>query len=101
MKTGIDLITEERKRHPEIGYNAEHDDTHINGEIADGAALYAMSQDSIDYINQEWGNDRHLHFWPFDLKSLKPLEFEGEGRIKQLAKAGAMIAAEIDRLKRL
>ncbi len=39
-----------------------------------------------------------LNFWPFELKWLK---FTPNDRVKQLCKAGAMIAAEIDRLNNL
>ena len=49
------------------------------------------------YVDERWGDDNWLHFWPFDLKWLKRTP---KKRIKELAKAGALIAAEIDRLQR-
>lgn len=39
----------------------------------------------------------HLHIWPFELKWLKRTP---KNRIRELQKAGALIAAEIDRLQR-
>jgi hypothetical protein len=42
MKTGIELIAEERKRQIEVeGWTAEHDDEHTDGELALAAVCYA------------------------------------------------------------
>lgn len=98
MKTAIELIQEERKKQIAKGYTAEHDDTHIGEEIADCAALYALSNNAIDFINEQWGNDMHLHFWQFDINSYRP---NPNNRIKQLTKAAAMLVAEIERIQRL
>ena len=54
-----------------------------------------MTDDLIDFMDIEWGNDMHLHIWPFDFKWLKRTPND---RIRELQKAGALIAAEIDRL---
>ncbi|MGG7470795.1 hypothetical protein ACVVIH_20585 [Chryseobacterium arthrosphaerae] len=98
-KTGVELIAEERKRQIESeGWTLEHDKHHSNGELADAAALYAMTEETRSYVDHQWGNDMWLHFWPFELKWLK---FTPNDRVKQLCKAGAMIAAEIDRLNNL
>lgn len=98
MKTGLDLITEERQRQiTDEGWSAEHDDAHTDGQLADAAAFYAMTEDALDFIDEEMGADMHLHFWPFDLKWCKRTP---NNRIKQLQKAGALIAAELDRLLR-
>lgn len=99
MKTGIELIAEERQRQIEVeGWTAEHDDQHTNGELADAAAVYALNEDSKEYLDEHWGNDNLLHFWPFDLDWLK---LTPENRVRELQKAGALIAAEIDRINRL
>lgn len=98
-KTGVELIAEERKRQIESeGWTSEHDQTHVEGELANAGALYAMTEEMRDYIDIKWGNDQWLNFWPFDLNWLK---FTPKDRVKQLCKAGAMIAAEIDRLNNL
>lgn len=94
-KTGIELIAEERKRQIEVeGWTAEHDAKHTEGELANAAATYALTDEMIDFLDIAWGNDQWLHMWPFDLEWLKV----GNDRIRSLAKAGALIAAEIDRL---
>lgn len=98
MKTGIEIIAEEKQRAFEKeGWTSEHDDDHVNGELANAAAYYAMTDETIDFINDEWGNDMSLHIWPFELNWLKRTP---ENRIRELAKAGALIAFEIERLQR-
>lgn len=100
MKTGIQLIAEERQRQIEIeGWTYEHDAEHKEGELANAACAYAMTNDMISFIDNEWGNDMFLHFWPFDLEWLKRDYTDNTNlRIRDLQKAGALIVAEIDRL---
>ncbi len=88
MKTGIEIITEERKRQvTEEGWTYEHDKMHTNGELADAASCYAIS-------NENGHKKMNVAFlWPFDIKYWKPTP---ENRIKELANAGALIAAQID-----
>jgi hypothetical protein len=72
MKKGLELIKEERKRQIEVeGWTSEHDKEHTIGELANAAAYYAMTDELIEFINYEWGNDMDLHIWPFDIKWLK------------------------------
>ncbi len=99
MKTGVELIAEERQRQIEKeGWTAEHDAQHTSGELADAGAYYALTDETIGFIDDNWGNDRSLHIWPFDLKWRKRTP---ENRIRELQKAGALIAAEIDRIQRI
>lgn len=94
MKTGIELIAEERQRQIDVeGWTIEHDSGHTEGELSNAGAYYALTDDLIEFINEDWGNDMHLHIWPFNLKWLKRTP---ENRIRELQKAGALIAAEID-----
>jgi hypothetical protein len=94
---GVELIADERKRQIEVeGWTAEHDSEHKDGQLANAAAYYAMTDETISFIDNDWGNDMHLHIWPFDLKWLKR---NPNDRVQELVKAGALIAAEIDRLK--
>lgn len=88
MKTGIEHIIEERQRQISIeGYTSDHDDKHTNAELARAGACYV-----IDYATPA-----HVGFaWPWDKRWWKPTPNDP---IKQLAKAGALIAAEIDRLQ--
>ena len=92
MKTGIELIAEERQRQIEVeGWIKEHDQEHKYGELALAAACYALPD-----RNRSIGEPPI--YWSFEEKDWKPTP---ENRIKELQKAGALIAAEIDRLQNL
>jgi hypothetical protein len=118
MKTGIEQITAERKRQiDKKGWDAEHDDGHVDGELAQVAICYAtpdpifsMGMASgysfVDPWPENWDTawDKRLDYGD-GLRGRNsissPYEYEPEERIDLLAKAGALIAAEIDRLQRL
>ena len=101
MKTGIEMIAAERQRQVEgEGVDAAHDDLHYQGELALAACYYAFPETHVieDYglklevtpdffFPREWNQD-----WAGK---------EKDTRIRQLVKAGALIAAEIDRLIRV
>ena len=97
MKTGIELIAEERKRQIEgEGWTKEHDAQHKDCELVKAAICYA---DPNVYYHQENRIMRYRipnKFWPkqWDIHWFKPTD-----RIRDLVKAGALIAAEIDRLQ--
>jgi len=87
MGLGINLIEAERERQIyREGWTEEHDDKHVNNELALAAACYAVP----DVFSQG--------YWPptWDLSWYKSTT-----RIRDLVKAGALIAAEIDRLQRI
>jgi hypothetical protein len=87
----VDLIAAERQRQVESeGWTPEHDDSHTRGEIARAAGVYAMPS------NHSWKEAN----WPWEPESFKHKPPTREGRIRELVKAGALIAAEIDRLRR-
>lgn len=96
MKTGIELIAEERQRQIEVeGWTEEHDDRHSQSELAIAGGCYALA-----YADRQ--SDMYLEravnqFWPWDNKWWKPTP---DDPVRQLVKAGALIAAEIDRLQR-
>ena len=99
---GAELIAEERKRQIEKeGFTAEHDANHLCSELTDAAVMYAMRaywKKRIDPMII--GTDEMPGImWPFGIEFFKPSnEPWPDGRIKDLVKAGALIAAEIDRL---
>lgn len=96
MKTGIELIAEERKRQIEAeGFTKEHDAEHTNESLALAAVCYAIPSVQRTYAYDPILKARAPQFWPWDIKYWKP---SPEDRIKELVKAGALIAAEIDRL---
>ncbi len=95
MKTGIELITEERQRQIEKeGWTSGHDDLNINGELAIAASIYSNTEGNREL----YGADETPVGWPWDKRWWKPTP---DNRIKELTKAGALIAAEIDRLQRI
>jgi len=90
-KTGVQLIATERERQmSDEGWNAQHDDEHINAELARVGAIYALPP-KYRFYAQAWPETWNLQWW-------KPTP---ENRIRELTKAGALIAAEIDRLQRV
>jgi hypothetical protein len=73
LETGIEMITRERDNQITMrGFDTAHDDKKVGGELALLAASYARPDNA----------------------------FTKYSRIKQLAIAGALCAAEIDRLRR-
>lgn len=126
MKSGVELIAEERSRQIDVeGWTPEHDAGHRTFEMSGAAACYIAKNisnklESIHHTNQSplaefkiyyFGEsdflvntgdrgDRRIakagwrNGWPWDMKWWKP----SDDPIKNLVKAGALIAAEIDRL---
>lgn len=75
---GLELIEEERRRQIEdFGFTTEFDQRHSDGELA-GAAMVFLNRD--------------LESWPWQGTPMF------NGRIQDLVRAGALIAAELDRL---
>lgn len=113
MKTGIELITEERARQiSDENWTADHDDDHEGGELARAAATYALPMK-----HRRMGNRKEMRdaargcadpempypvmvivpkLWPWEAEWWRPTP----NRVRELVKAGALIAAEIDRLQR-
>lgn len=93
LKSGIERIADERERQIKVeGWDAKHDDKHFNGTMAIAGACYALYGWRKDYTEIAEGK------FPFDNKWFKPSK---ENLIRNLEKAGALIAAEIDRLQRI
>lgn len=90
---GVDLIARERLRQVQKeGWDEDHDDTHVDGELARAAACYLVPLRLV--------KDHPPLLWPesWDWEWWKP---SPDNRIRDLEKAGALVAAEIDRLKRI
>lgn len=87
MGLGVNLIESERERQIyREGWTEEHDDKHVNNELALAAACYAVP----DVFSQG--------YWP---PTWNLSWYKSTTRIRDLVKAGALIAAEIDRLQRI
>lgn len=99
MKTGTQLISEERERQiTKEDWRAEHDDAHVEAELAAAAVCYA--ENAIVTNNTTMFDTRFMGVpkrWPWEKESWKPSYTDP---IRDLVKAGALIAAEIDRLQR-
>lgn len=105
--SGIDLIAAERERQIAAeGWSIEHDDEHEYDEMAQAAACYAtpprLRKNARVVVP---GSTRSpsttvkcVKGWPWDAEWWKPTP---DNRIRELVKAGALIAAEIDRLSRM
>lgn len=90
---GIESIAAERRRQIEVeGWTPEHDDQHQSGELAEAAACYARAASDPEGLTPF---ECLPTFWPWGREWYKP----GNPR-RALVKAGALIAAEIDRLDR-
>lgn len=89
MKTGVERITAERLR--QIGVKRFHVEDDVekypNGELALAAVCYALPP--------EHRKNTRYRLWPWHRDWWKPNQ---NNRIRELEKAGALIAAEIDRL---
>lgn len=86
--SGATLIAAERRRQAvDEGYLADHDDNHVHGELLAAADVYLRS---ARYPGAMSGDSRPEGWpWPEPCRPTTP--------IRDLIKAGALIAAEIDR----
>ncbi|PMQ04211.1 hypothetical protein DyAD56_16100 [Dyella sp. AD56] len=111
--TGVGLILAERQRQITAeGYTPERDaktyaqvpDGHYAAELPCAAAAYACFAGMIaDFRDLQRTQERPEHqppsCWPWSATSWKPgADNSNASRIRELEKAGALIAAEIDRL---
>ncbi|MBK5248105.1 MAG: hypothetical protein JJE50_01525 [Actinomycetales bacterium] len=88
MSAGVELIAAERRRQVEAeGWTVDHDAAHGPDDLALAAVCYAMPE-------RVRGRDI-LPAWPWTPAYWKPTP---DDRVRELVKAGALIAAEIDRL---
>lgn len=94
--SGVTLIARERERQVKVeGYALEHDRAHTNDELAKAAVAYALPE----AYRFSGGWPGHLpRFWPWAARFWRPTP---HNRVWELTKAGALIAAEIDRLLEL
>lgn len=93
MSMALENIISERERQIEAeGWTQEHDDEHVNGEMAGAAACYALASTPKHYGAPHAAK----MFWPWAPEWWKPTDPR-----RVLVKAGALIVAEIERLDRL
>ncbi|MBV0881493.1 hypothetical protein KTQ42_19585 [Noviherbaspirillum sp. L7-7A] len=88
------MIAAERQALVAMGYDAIHDDEHAAGELAAAAACFALGSTEVRNRKQA-----------VEALTLSPAEWPSgilveTTRMRQLVVAGALIAAEIERLQR-
>lgn len=114
--SGIERITAERIRQVhEEGWSLRHDDRHETDELARAALCYATPHRDRDEVPVRQGqlgegwescSVGEAEFfipeaWPFSPTDWKPSGgVSAADRLRELAMAGALIAAEMDRLER-
>lgn len=97
MATGAELIAAERERQVnEKGWTAEKDDLQTDGEILECAVKIA---DEVFNGDDSPIPMRPYHEWPIERSNYVRNKY-GTDHIRRLVIAGALIAAEIDRLLR-
>ncbi len=96
---GTGLITLERDRQVER-WTPEHDDSHTDGQLAEAARAYVERAIAQSWY-ATWGGRAPSSglpaAWPFEARAWRP----ADDPVRNLVKAGALIAAEIDRLRRV
>ena len=98
MKNGALQILDERNRQVlEEGWTEQHDAEHENGMLTKAAIAYTLAgmypEDTPG--DQSMRETARKYYWPWISKWWKPKD-----RVRNLVRAGALIAAEIDRLQR-
>lgn len=89
--TGVEQIEIERLRHINgEGFDAKRDDEYTKQELLCAAITYALQ-------TSQFAGPVPEDFWPWNRSWWKP----SDDPIRNLIKAGALIAAEIDRLQRV
>lgn len=99
--SGSELIAAERQRQIDAeGYTPDHDRAHFSAELEDAALCYLTREDERLYGGRVIGNGNGFTSipdrWPWAARFWKPTPAD---RVRELVKAGALIAAEIDRLQ--
>lgn len=86
--TGADMILVERVRQVDVeGWTVPHDALYLNNELIRAAMSY-LEYEMTDTLEPPFS-------WPWARRWWKP---SPDDRVRELIKAGALIAAEIDRL---
>jgi hypothetical protein len=97
---GVELIAAERQRQIDVeGWTPEHDDAHARREILWAGICYAKYTSALLYAEQAkitTPSQTTPHEWPWNDEWWKP----SPDPIRNLVKAGALLAAEIDHLQR-
>lgn len=93
--TGAEMIAVERQRQvAQEGWTGDHDDRHEDRSLVTAARCYLAPGDPV--VRNVAGRPYVVpRDWPWEPEAWKPTY-----PVRDLVKAGALIAAEIDRLER-
>ena len=107
MTAATDMIAAERERQiEELGYTQDHDAEHDEADLAFAAVCYAAPVPVylFRYVEQpaqpgqgQGGSVQWVEPWPLGWARPERAA-DRDGRIDELVKAGALIAAELDRM---
>ena len=98
-RAASDVLAERERQQSAEGWTPEHDNAHVNGQMALAAACYAANsmlrpdQNELDRYREA---ELRRRFWPWHASWWKPKDSR-----RDLVRAGALIIAEIERLDRL
>lgn len=99
-----DVLRERERQHYEEGFRAEHDDSHVEGELAQAAATYAVHAAVTSKMMAQGFSQADINVaaggrtpgtWPWARTWWKPKD-----RRRDLVRAAALIIAEIERIDR-
>ena len=111
--SGIKRIQAQRALYKKKGHSLVHDRIHQNGELVQAAIVFALPENFRNIIIWKWklvdliiphslenvrGEYKSLP-WDIKLGQRNPGKSRKPDRIYDLTRAGALIAAEIDRLE--
>ena len=89
-----DVAIERRRQIDAEGWTPEHDNDHLDGDLARAAAAYALYDLGVPGFAKVEGLDSP-QLWPWSADWLKPKD-----RRRNLVRAAALLIAEIERLDR-
>lgn len=102
MKTGIELIADERNRQIESeGFDSKHDENNSTADLISAAIAYLESAKIASICGEEFSEDSRISAmkvnWPkwWDKSWIKPGTVD-----RDLEKAGALVAAALDRFNK-
>lgn len=92
------VLAERQRQIDAEGWTPEHDDSHVNGELAGAASAYAMLAAAQAQMGGKMpaALDKPPPFFMWDHAFWKPKD-----QRTNLVRAGALILAEIERLDRI
>ncbi|MNQ66735.1 hypothetical protein D3C85_812340 [compost metagenome] len=91
---GVELIAIERKRQvDDLNWDYTDKELYDNNQLSTAGLVYALSEEDKSWFEHEIGINFPKLFWPWNDKYYKPTP---KYRVRELVKAGSLIAAQID-----